>query len=364
MNSQANPSVNANLIPTTQPFTQQLARFVRRNGLVIGVIGVMVVEWIFLVIAAPRTFQHGEIYVSFMDSVPYYGIMAIPITLLVVAREIDLSFGSIMAVGVMAFLAFFNATGSPILGMVGCLLAGLVTGLLNGIIVVWIGIPSLIATIGTQFFWRGVVLVLLEQASNYPMGPAVQADPVLRELMVGRLFGQIPAQFIWMILIAIGTWVLLNRHRFGAHVYLIGDNPNSAELMGVNVGQRRILMFGLVGMASAFAGIITSYSVGSFFVSLGSGYLLPTLSAVFLGGTSVLGGTGTILGTFVGSFIIGAIEPGAAALGLLGQATQLIYGFVIVVSVGLYTVVRQRRFAMFWVGVRGVLRPSSGARRN
>ncbi|HLY29190.1 MAG TPA: ABC transporter permease, partial [Aggregatilineales bacterium] len=257
-------------------------------------------------------------------------------------REIDLSFGSIMAVGVMCFLAVFNATGSPILALVGCLLAGLGAGLLNGFIVVKLGIPSLIATIGMQFFWRGAVLVLTTVASNFPMDPAVQADPVLKELLVGRIFGVIPAQFIWMIIVAIATWVLLNRHRFGAHTYLIGDNPNSAELMGVNVGQRRILMFGLVGAASAFAGIITSYSVGSFFTSLGSGYLLPTLSAVFLGGTSVLGGTGTILGTFVGSFIIGAIEPGAAALGLLGQWTQLIYGFVIVISVGMHTVLRRR----------------------
>ncbi|MHB8628851.1 MAG: ABC transporter permease [Aggregatilineales bacterium] len=341
MNSQANPPIDTKLIPTPRP-ARQMARFVRRNGLQFGIIGVLIVMWVFLIIAGPRTFLHKEIYISFADSVPYYGIMALPITLLIIAREIDLSFGSVMAVGVMCFLAVFNATGSPILGMVACLLAGLAAGLLNGIIVVWVGIPSLIATIGMQFFWRGVVLVLTNVASNFPLDPASQADPVLRELLVGRIFGVIPAQFIWMIIIAIGTWILLNRHRFGAHIYLIGDNPNSAALMGVNVGQRRILIFGLVGLASAFAGIVTSYSVGSFFTSLGSGYLLPTLSAVFLGGTSVLGGTGTILGTFVGSFIIGAIEPGAAALGLLGQWTQLIYGFVIVVSVGMHTILRRR----------------------
>ena len=343
MTLQTEPPVNTNSAVAQQSSrSQQTWRFVRRYGLQFGIVGVMVIMWFLLWLAAPDTFRNKEIYISFADSVPYYGIMALPITLLIIAREIDLSFGSIMAVGVMCFLAVFNATGSPILGLIGCLLAGLGAGLLNGFIVVKLGIPSLIATIGMQFFWRGAVLVLTTVASNFPMDPAVQADPVLKELLVGRIFGVIPAQFIWMIIVAIATWVLLNRHRFGAHTYLIGDNPNSAELMGVNVGQRRILMFGLVGAASAFAGIITSYSVGSFFTSLGSGYLLPTLSAVFLGGTSVLGGTGTILGTFVGSFIIGAIEPGAAALGLLGQWTQLIYGFVIVISVGMHTVLRRR----------------------
>src|SRR5258708_7329882 len=333
------PNIAATLAPTR---ARQTLRFVRRFGLQFGIVGVMVAMWVFLMIAAPETFLRKEIYISLADSVPYYGIMALPITLLIIAREIDVSFGSIMAVGVMCFLAVFNATGSPILGLAACVLAGLGAGLLNGIIVVKVGIPSLIATIGMQFFWRGLVLVLMQLASNYPLEPAAQADPLLNDLLVGRLFDVIPAQFIWMIVIAVATWILLNRHRFGAHTYLIGDNPNSAELMGVNVGQRRILMFGLVGAAAAFAGIITSYSVGSFFVSLGDGYLLNTLAAVFLGGTSVLGGTGTILGTFVGSFIIGAIEPGAVALGMMGQQTQLIYGFVIVLSTGMHTILRRR----------------------
>jgi simple sugar transport system permease protein len=324
--------------PSPQP---SVGRFLRRNSLQLGIIGVLVVMWIFLMIAGPRTFLHKEIYIAFAESVPFYGIIAIPITLLVIAKEIDLSFGSIMAVSVMVFVGVFDKTGSPLLGLLACLVAGTLAGLLNGIIVVKIGIPSLITTIGMQFFWRGVVLVVTN-ASIQPVGPAEAADPVLRELLIGRLFGVIPAQFIWMILIAIAVWALLNRHQFGAHVYLIGDNDHSAELMGVNVAQRRIIMFGLVGLAAAFAGIITTYDIGTFFTSLGDGYLLQTLAAVFLGGTSVLGGTGTILGTFIGCYIIGAIQPGTVAINLTGFWTQLIYGFIIVVSVAMHTILRRR----------------------
>ncbi|MEP7284456.1 MAG: ABC transporter permease [Chloroflexota bacterium] len=320
---------------------QQIAGFVRRNSLQIGIVGIFLVMWIFLTIASPRTFQHKEIYIALAESVPFYGIMALPITLLVIAQEIDLSFGSIMAVSVMTFTLVFQRSGSPLLGLIGCLLAGSLAGLINGFIVVRIGLPSLIATIGTQFFWRGFVLVVTN-ASIEPMTKIADADPVLQNLLIGKLFGVIPAQFIWMVIIAVAIWVLLNRHRFGAHVYLIGDNPNSARLMGINVGQRRILMFGLVGLSAAFAGIITSYDIGSFFTSLGDGYLLQTLSSVFLGGTSVLGGTGTILGTFIGCFIIGGIEPGTVAIGLTGFWTQLIYGLVIVVSVGMHTILRRR----------------------
>src|ERR1051326_9207483 len=151
MTLQAEPSGTAKIVATPAPTrTRQTLRFVRRYGLQIGIVGVLLIMWIFLLIAAPDTFGRKEIYIALADSLPYYGIMALPITLLIIAREIDLSFGSIMAVGVMCFLAVFNATGSPILGLLACLLAGLGAGLLNGIIVVKVGIPSIVATIGDR----------------------------------------------------------------------------------------------------------------------------------------------------------------------------------------------------------------------
>jgi simple sugar transport system permease protein len=320
---------------------QQIKGFLRRNGLQVGIVGVLVVIWLFLIIAAPRAFLSKEIYGALMSTVPYYGLIALPLTLLVIAQEIDLSFGSIMAISVVGYLEVFGATGSPVLALIACLLIGLLCGLINGFIVVRIGIPSLIATIGTQFFFAGVALVITN-AKGGSLLPAQQAAPALNSLLVGKLFDFIPAQFLWMILIGVAVWVLLNRHRFGAHVYLIGDNNNSARLMGINVNQRRMMLFVLVGVASAFAGLLATLSVSYFYPTLGSGYLLQTLAAVFLGGTPVLGGVGTILGTFIGCFIIGLIEPGTVAVGLTGFYTQLIYGLIIVVSVGMHTVLRRR----------------------
>jgi simple sugar transport system permease protein len=207
--------------------------------------------------------------------------------------------------------------------------------------VVKVGIPSLIATIGTQFFWRGFVVVVTG-AKLESLIPASEASPTLHDVLVGRLFGELPMQMIWMAVVAFLVWLLLNHHRFGAHIYLIGDNSNSARLMGVNVDRTRMLIFAIVGMSAALAGLVASYDVSNFFPSLGDGYLLQTLAAVFLGGTPVLGGVGTILGTFVGCFIIGAIEPGTVAVGLTGFWTQLIYGLIIVVSVTMHTVLRRR----------------------
>jgi len=155
------------------------------------------------------------------------------------------------------------------------------------VIVVYFGIPSLVATIGTQFFWKGAELVLSQGKGGSLIATK---SSLLHSVLVGKLFG-IPNQMLWLIVIAIGAWVLLNRHKFGAHIYLIGDNEQSAKLMGVNAGWTRLIVFSLVGVLSAFAGVVASLYLNYFWPSLGDGYLLSTLASVFLGGTSVFGGT-------------------------------------------------------------------------
>jgi simple sugar transport system permease protein len=316
-----------------------LARFGRRYGLQIGIVGVFLALWAFFIIGAPRTFLAREMYGAFMSTIPFFAIMALPLTMVVIAGEIDLSFGSIMAVGVLVFVTVFEATGNLALAFVSLLVSGFLVGLLNGIIVVRLGIPSLVATIGTMFFWRGVVLVI---TNGRPASLVPVKGTLLHQALVGRLAGYIPAQMIWTIIVAILVWVLLNRHRLGAHVYLVGDNRESARLMGVNVDRARMMVFAIVGLAAAFAGLLASLEVNYFWVNLGEGYLLRTLASVFLGGTSVFGGVGTVLGTFIGCFIIGAIEGGTVAIGLTGFWTQLIYGLIIIISISMHSLVRRR----------------------
>jgi simple sugar transport system permease protein len=313
--------------------------FFRLYSLQIGIVGVAIFIWLLFLIGSPRTFLARDIYVAFMSTTPFFALMAIPLTLVVIAAEIDLSFPSVMAFGMTAFDVVFRATGSAWLGFVACLLAGIFAGWLNGIIVVKIGIPSLVATIGTQFFWRGAVMVI---TNGQGMGMTPVRDTLLSPALVGRIGGVVPAQFVWTIIFAVVIWFFLNRHKFGAHVYLTGDNVESARLMGVNVDQTKILAFAITGFAAAFAGFVVSVEVIFFWPTLGEGYLLNTLASVFLGGTSVFGGTGTVFGTFVACFIIGAINAGIVAAGLTGFWTNLIYGLIIVVSVALQALVSRR----------------------
>ncbi len=316
-----------------------VGRWARRNALQIGTVGVALFIWMLFLIGAPKVFTQFDMYNALLITTPYFGMVAIPLTLVIIAAEIDLSFGSIMAWGMTGFDVVYLNTHDFWLGFFACLLAGLFAGLLNGFIVVKLGIPSLVATIGTQFLWGGLVIVITNAQG---LGMTEMQDSFLHAAVVGRINGVVPMQFIWMILIAIGVWFLLNRTRFGAHVYLTGDNMESARLMGVDVDRVKITCFALVGLAAAFAGFVSSADLLFFWPTMGQGNFLNTLAAVFLGGTSVFGGTGTVFGTFVAAFVINAINPGIVAAGLTQYWTQPIYGFIIVVSVALQAVLRRR----------------------
>jgi simple sugar transport system permease protein len=305
----------------------------------IGITLVAFLIWLLFLVGAPETFTSREIYAAFMSTTPFFGIIALPLTMVVITGEIDLSFPSIMSLGMLSFSTVLMSTANPWIAMVAALATGVGTGFFNGYLITRFAVPSLVITIGTQFLWRGVVQVL---TGGSGMSLVATRDTLFYNLFVGRIGGWFPAQFVWMVIVAIVTWVILNRHRFGSHVYLIGDNEDSARLMGVNVKRTKILVYGIVGFAAALAGMIVSLELSYYWPTLGEGYLLSTLSSVFLGGTSVFGGTGTIYGTFVGSFIIGAINAGIVAIGWSGFWTQLIYGLIIVLSVIIQSIVSRK----------------------
>lgn len=339
MSSEIEELSEADAVPEPQKEPFNWKRFGRKNTTQLGMIIVFFGIWLFFILAAPKTFLSPQIYYAFMATTPLFAIMALPLTMVIIAGEMDLSFTSIMAIGMVAFVFIFEPTGNVTLAVIAALTAGVAAGILNGGLVVGIGIPSLVATIGTQFFLRGLALVLL-QGKGATLIEAREA--AIYQFLVGKTIGNIPNQFWWSIAIAILCWIILNRTRLGAHIYLIGDNVQSARLMGVNVNRTRLVVFIMMGLAAAFAGVLASLQVSFFWPSLGEGYLLSTLASVFLGGTSVFGGTGTILGTFLGSYIIGAINAGIVAIGLTGFWTELIYGLIIIISVSMHVVMQRR----------------------
>ena len=305
----------------------------------IGITVAFLLVWLIFVTGAPSTFLSSRIYLAFAQTTPYFAISALFLTMVIVAGDIDLSFVSIMSLSLVGFVFAWQATGSVELGVVACLAAGALCGLFNGFFVAVVGIPALVVTIATSFLFGGLTLVLVN-GKSYPLVDTTSS--ISYGLLAGKI-GTIPIQFFWLIALAVVAWVLLNRHRLGQNTYVIGDNAQAAQLMGIPIRRTRITLFVLVGVASALAALMNAFSLTNFYPNLGSGYLLPTLAAVFIGGTSVFGGRGTIYGTFLGAFMIGGIQAGIVAVGLTDYYTQFIYGVIILSAVSIH-VVLQRRF--------------------
>jgi len=305
----------------------------------IGITVAFVLLWLTFIILAPTTFLSPNIYLSFAQTTPFFALVALPLTMVIIAGDIDLSFPSIMALGMVGFVFVWQATGSVALGAMASLAVGCLAGLFNGLIITFIGIPSLVVTIGTQFLFRGLTLVLVN-GKSYALVDAKQSPAY--DILVGRPLG-VPMEFWWLVLASVATWVLLNRHRLGQNTYVTGDNRHAARLMGIPIRRTRITLFVLTGLMAAFAGMLNSLQIVNFYPGMGDGYLLPTLAAVFVGGTSVFGGRGSIWGTFIGAFMIGGITAGIIAAGLTDYYTNLIYGAVILISVSIHAVL-QRRF--------------------
>jgi len=319
----------------------------RERRLELSILGVFVGIFLLFIIGSPSVFTRFDIYYSFMSTIPFSGIMALAITLVIIAGEMDLSFPSIMGFSGWVFAKLSNVMidrgMNPelviVIAMLACFVTGILGGVLNGTLVVKVRIPSLVATIGTMFFWRGLVNVC---GQGYGESLVPVNETVLFKIFVGRLGGLVPAQAIWMLCLGFGFWLLLKRHRFGSHVLIIGDNTESARMMGIRVDRVKFIVFMQMGFFASLAGILASLEVTYLWPSMGEGYLLRTLAAVFVGGTSVFVGVGTIFGTFNGAIIIGSLEGGIVAIGLTGFWTQLIYGLIIVVSLSIWSYFRQK----------------------
>jgi simple sugar transport system permease protein len=314
--------------------------FFRANRLQLSIFVIFLLIWLIYILAAPLAFTSLPLYSAFMSTMPFFGIIALSMTFVVTLGEIDISFPSIVGISSYFFAWLIDhGYGFP-LAFIVCIATGAFAGLINGIMVAKIGIPSIVATIAMMFFWRGLVNVLAQGKG----AAIVSANEAWHHaLFVGRLFEVIPAQFLWFIAFAIVLGLIYRYHRFGNHVHFVGDNPRSAQMMGINVDRVKIIAFVQLGAISAFAGLFALYELLYFWPSQGSGLLLTTLAAVFIGGTSVFGGKGTIFGTFIGVLIIGSIESGIVAMGLSGFWVQFFYGLFIAAAVTIYALISKRR---------------------
>jgi simple sugar transport system permease protein len=305
-----------------------LRRFLQRNRAALGAFGFFAAMMAVFTAAAPEVFTQTEAYTAVFVSLPILMILAVSLVFVITLGEIDLSFPSIVGLTALVFALCVDAGLSPWLALVPTAAVGAGCGLLNGILVAYLGLSSLVVTLGMNFLLRGVIQIET-QGLGVPLDEL--QDTRFWNVFVGDING-FPVQMLWGLGFAIVAFALFARHRFGAHVKIVGDNAEAAREMGINSHRVKIAAFVLVGVASSIAGVLSVLINLTFFPTTGDGYLLPVLAAVFVGGTPTWGGTGTIAGAVAGAAIVGFIETGLIASGLTSFYTQFFYGLVIVLS--------------------------------
>lgn len=330
-----------------------MTRLARLEGLPIILVFALILA--LFMWTAPQVFLAPNIYTTFLSTLPPLILLAAGLTFVIAAGEIDLSFPSVIAFSGFVFAILFKEHELGWLAVLAALLSGLVVGLVNGVLVALIGIPSFIATLGTQFFWAGMATVL-SGGKSYALRGAEQSS--VWQLLVGRppdpgpdwpfWLTQLSIQGLWTAIVVVVLWFILNRHRFGEHVLFIGDSNAVARVVGIDVAREKIKLFALMGVLAALAALFLTLENKNFFGNQGQGYLLTAIASVLIGGTSIFGGRATLVGTVFGCLIIGMIEAGLVATGLTGAWVRTVQGLVFLAAVVFYLLVDepQRRAAL------------------
>lgn len=254
-------------------------------------------------------------------------IMATGMTMVMVSGGIDLSVGSYMALA-SVIGAFTMVGGAP--AMVGILVsvaAGIVCGLLNGAAVATLKIPPFIVTLGAMGIYRGIALLITDGKA------VVGLPPSFGYLAEGNLLNLIPVPLVIVVIVALTIHLLLVNTKLGRYCYAIGSNVEAARYAGVRVSRYQILFYVILGALTGLAGAIESARLVTGQPTSGEGYELRVIAAVVIGGGSLNGGQGTVIGTIIGALIMGVLANGANLLGISSFAQQVVIGAVIVLAV-------------------------------
>jgi rhamnose transport system permease protein len=264
-------------------------------------------------------------------------IIGFAMALLIIAGEIDLSVASIIALASTA-MGFVMTAGAdtPTIVLTG-IAVGAMCGAVNGVFVARFGLPSIVVTIGTMSLFRGISYIILgdKAYTNYPDSFAFFGQ--------GYVWWVISFELVLFALCAIGFYVLLHRTNFGRAVYVIGNNATAAQFSGLRVDRIRFTLFVLTGVMSGIAAVCLTSRLGSTRPSIATGMELEIITMVVLGGVSILGGSGRILGVVLAAFIMGCVTFGFGLLNVPGIVMSIFLGLLLIGVIAVPLLLSSRR---------------------
>jgi len=254
-------------------------------------------------------------------------IVALVMTFIIINGEIDLSVGSMMGLSACAFGFMWENGVDPVAAIGVCLLIGVAGGFLNGWFIARVGLPSLVVTLATLIGFRGAARVMVEDRGigDFPEW--------FDRLGQSGLVGPVPFGLIAFVVLFVGLYVLLQRSGFGRKTYVIGVNREVAEYAGIDTARHKLILFVMSGAVSAFAGLLFAARVGAVRGDVGNGFELDVITMVLLGGVSIFGGSGTLVGTLLAILIVLNLRNGMALLNITGHIQTGVVGLLLIASV-------------------------------
>jgi ribose transport system permease protein len=293
----------------------------------------LIVLFVFLSLASPYFLRAGNLS-SVIRQTTVITIMAIGMTVVIATAGIDLSVGSIVGMTGVCGVMLIAAHYSTIAALLGAIVVGIACGAFNGAVITFFKIPPFVATLGALGMYRGLTLLITKgQPVVPPLGANGRPDTSFGVLANGDILAWIPLPLIFIVAVGLVIHWVLNHTKIGRYAYAIGSNREAARCCGIQIGLYTIIIYALNGALTGMAGMIDAARLVTGQPTAGGGYELSVIAAVVIGGGSLSGGQGTVLGTIIGSLIMGLLSNGCNLLRVDPFIQQVIIGAVIVLAV-------------------------------
>lgn len=290
-----------------------------------GIIVALFVMVIVFALIEPIYISPGNI-LDIIEQSTINGLLAIGITLAIITAGIDLSIGSTFAIVIVAVGNFLLMGLSPFLAVLAGMLIGFLLGAFNGILIAKLKLQPFIATLGTMSIYRGIAYVI---TGGWPV---LDIPERYRQMVDGDIVFDAPVSIFILVGFAAVGYILLRYTKFGSYVYALGGNEEATRLSGVDVDRNKILAYGFCGVGAALAGIVLLARLGTGEPAAGQGYELNAIAAAAIGGTSLAGGRGGIVGTVLGAVLLSALKVGLIVVGVDTFWQYIATGVIIVIA--------------------------------
>ena len=297
---------------------------------------------VFFTAASPNFLQMDNM-VAILQATAVNGVLAIACTFVIITSGIDLSVGTLMTFCSVMAGVFLTYLGLPMwVGVVGAIFFGALCGFVSGVLIAKLKIPPFIATLGMMMLLKGLALVISGTKPIY-FNDTPEFPMISQESLIGYFLPSLPIPNAVLILfvVAVAASLILNKTVLGRYTFALGSNEEAVRLSGVNVDFWKIVVYSLNGAICGIAGLLIASRLNSAQPALGQGYELDAIAAVVIGGTSLSGGTGTILGTIIGAFIMSVLTNGLRIMSVAQEWQTVVTGVIIILAV--YADILRRR---------------------